>query len=120
MWHVPLPKIEPRAYGKEAEDDAKIKDGEMKCLKAKGREVRDAAWGADDNNHHLYVWSSQQLANLFRVAGYEVVEAQTKKYSRTANSDGAWRSGGAEAFWVAAERENRHPQTKVVARRPAA
>ena len=46
----------------------------MKCLKAKGREVRDAAWGADDNNHHLYVWSSQQLANLFRVAGYEVVD----------------------------------------------
>ena len=41
------------------------KDGEMKRLKAKGREVRDTAWGADDNNHHLYVWSSQQLANLF-------------------------------------------------------
>ena len=46
----------------------------MKRLKAKGREVRDTAWGADDNNHHLYVWSSQQLANLFRVAGYEVVD----------------------------------------------
>ena len=74
MRHVPLPKIEPRAYGKEAEDDAKIKDGEMKRLKAKGREVRDTAWGADDNNHYLYVWSSQQLANLFRVAGYEVVD----------------------------------------------
>ena len=74
MWHVPLPKIEPRAYGKEAEDDAKIKDGEMKRLKAKGREVRDAAWEADDNNHHLYVWSSQQLANLFRIAGYEVLD----------------------------------------------
>ena len=86
----------------------------------KSLRLHDTAWGADDNNHHLYVWSSQQLANLFRVAGYEVVEAQTKKYSRTANSDGAWRSGGAEAFWVAAERENRHPQTKVVARRPAA
>ena len=69
----------------------------MKRLKAKGREVRDAAWEADDNNHHLYVWSSQQLANLFRVAGYEVVEAQTKKYSRTATSDGAWRSGGGGA-----------------------
>jgi hypothetical protein len=113
MWHVPLPKIEPRPYGKEAEDDAKIKDGEMKCLKAKGREVRDAAWGADDNNHHLYVWSSQQLANLFRVAGYEVVDKKVL-------ADGAWRSGGAEAFWAAAERENRHPQTKVVAWRPAA
>ena len=41
------------------------KDGEMKRLKAKGREVRDTAWGADNNNHYLYVWSSQQLANLF-------------------------------------------------------
>ena len=46
----------------------------MKHLKAKGQEVRDTAWGADDNNHYLYVWSSQQLANLFRVAGYEVVD----------------------------------------------
>ena len=54
----------------------------MKRLKAKGREVRDTAWGADDNNHYLYVWSSQQLANLFRVAGYEAVDKNlSKKYS---------------------------------------
>ena len=59
----------------------KLRTGK-KRLKAKGREVRDTAWGADDNNHHLYVWSSQQLANLFRVAGYEAVDKNlSKKYS---------------------------------------
>ena len=59
----------------------KLRTGK-KRLKAKGREVRDTAWGADDNNHYLYVWSSQQLANLFRVAGYEAVDKNlSKKYS---------------------------------------
>lgn len=71
----------------------------------------------NDNNHHLYAWSSQQLGNLFQVAGFEVVEAKTKRFSRTAQTDEAWLKGGADAFWLVAEEENRHPQTIVVATR---
>lgn len=71
-----------------------------------------------DNNHHLYAWSSQQLANLFKIAGYEVLEARTRLYSRTPEADEAWQLGGERAFWPIAERQNRHPQTMVVARHP--
>ena len=71
----------------------------------------------NDNNHHLYAWSSQQLGNLFQVAGYDIVEAKTKKFSRTSRSDDAWLIGGAESFWSVAEDENRHPQSIVVAAR---
>lgn len=71
----------------------------------------------NDNNHHLYVWSSQQLGNLFQVAGYKIEEAKTKAFSRTSKTDAAWLEGGAKSFWAVAEIENRHPQTIVVATR---
>ena len=62
------------------------KDGEMKRLKAKGREVRDTAWGADDNNHYLYVWSLDLVLpaarQLVRVAGYEVLDKKVLADSR--------------------------------------
>lgn len=73
-----------------------------------------------EQHHHLYVWGPQQLGNLFKVAGYDVIDAKIKKYSRTQAGDDAWKTGGAAAFWRIAERENRHPQTMVVAQRPAA
>ena len=80
----------------------------------------DQKYDAADNNHHLYVWSSQQLSNLFIVAGYQIIEAKTKSYSRTAASDAAWKTGGAAEFWKVAESENVHPQTLVVASLPDA
>lgn len=72
-----------------------------------------------DIHHHLHVWGPQQLGNLFIVAGFEIVEARTKKYSRSHDSDAAWSKGGATEFWKVAEQENRHPQTMVIAERRA-
>ena len=73
---------------------------------------------ASDQHHHLYVWGPQQLGNLLKVAGYEVLEAKTRRYTRTGKGDNAFLRRGVEAFWRVAEKENRHPQTFVVARRP--
>ena len=73
---------------------------------------------ASDQHHHLYVWGPQQLGHLLKVAGYDVLEAKTRRYTRTGKGDNAFQRGGVEAFWRVAEKENRHPQTFVVARRP--
>jgi SAM-dependent methyltransferase len=39
-------------------------------------EGHSQAWDPKDMNNHLYTWSPLNLGNLFRLAGYQVVEAR--------------------------------------------
>lgn len=71
-----------------------------------------------DQHNHLYAWSPRNLANLLVAAGYQVASAKEIRYSRTYESDQAFLSGGADAFWKVAEQQNVHPQTCAVAEVP--
>ncbi len=90
---------------------------ELKTLE-EHHQIKGTFFNQDEQHHHLYVWGPQQLGNMLKVAGYDVLEAKIRRYSRTSQGDAAWSQGGAPAFWRVAERENRHPQTMVVAQRP--
>uniref|UniRef100_A0A0G4H8F5 Methyltransferase type 11 domain-containing protein n=1 Tax=Chromera velia CCMP2878 TaxID=1169474 RepID=A0A0G4H8F5_9ALVE len=78
----------------------------------------DRDYDPKDVNHHLYAWNCQLLGNLVKVVGFDLIEAKTKRFSRTGASDEAFLRGGADEFWKVAQEENVHPQTFVVAQKP--
>ena len=71
----------------------------------------------NDRDNHLFAWNFQLLSNLLIKCNYKLIDAKTKPYSRTSNSDDAFKNGGKNAFLKVAIRENVHPQTFVMAER---
>ena len=64
----------------------------------------------NDIDNHLFNWNFQLLSNLLIKCKFKIVDACTKKYSRTSNSDNAYL-----LFLKIAQEENIHPQTFVYA-----
>ena len=72
-------------------------------------------YDTNDRDNHLFGWNYQLLSNLVIKCKYKLVDAKTKSYSRTGNSDNAYMQGGRDAFINIATKENVHPQTFVYA-----
>jgi len=72
-------------------------------------------YDTNDRDNHLFGWNYQLLSNLVIKCKYKLIDAKTKPYSRTANSDNAYMQGGRDAFINIATKENIHPQTFVYA-----
>jgi hypothetical protein len=72
-------------------------------------------YDTNDRDNHLFGWNFQLLSNLVIKCKYRLIDAKTKPYSRTANSDNAYIQGGRNAFINVATNENVHPQTFVYA-----
>ena len=68
-----------------------------------------------DRDNHLFNWNYQLLGNLLIKCKFKLLECCTKPYSRTANSDNAYITGGKQLFIEVAKEENVHPQTFVYA-----
>ena len=72
-------------------------------------------YDTNDRDNHLFGWNFQLLSNLVIKCKYKLIDAKTKPYSRTGNSDNAYIQGGREEFIKVATQENVHPQTFVYA-----
>jgi len=57
----------------------------------------------------------QLLSNLLIKCKFKIIDCKTVPYSRTSNTDKAFRAGGKELFNKIARQENVHPQTFVYA-----
>ena len=68
-----------------------------------------------DRDNHLFGWNFQLLSNLLIKCKFKIIDCRTVPYSRTSNTDTAFRQGGKELFIKVATQENIHPQTFVYA-----